>query len=59
MLAMRGGLAVGSLLTGLSVDLLGVRDALLINGVLAVVAQLVVGRQWSRPLPGKPSSPGR
>jgi MFS family permease len=48
MLAMRGGLAVGSLLTGLAVDLLGVRQALLVNGLLAVVAQVVIGRQWLR-----------
>ena len=48
MLAMRGGLALGSLLTGLSVDLLGASRALLLNGVLAVVAQLWIGRQWLR-----------
>ena len=52
MLAMRGGLAIGSLLTGLSVDLLGVRDALLINGVVAVAAQLAVGHFWVRASPG-------
>jgi MFS family permease len=52
MLAMRGGLSIGSLLTGISVSLLGVNHALLINGALAVVAQLVVGRKWFRsPLP--------
>jgi predicted MFS family arabinose efflux permease len=52
MLAMRGGLSVGSLLTGLSVHLLGVRQGLLVNGLLAVTAQLAVGRQWLRsPLP--------
>jgi len=48
MLAMRGGLAFGSLATGLSVSLLGVREALLVNGILAVAAQLAVGRQWLR-----------
>jgi MFS family permease len=53
MLAMRGGLSIGSLLTGLSVSLLGVRHALLINGALAVVANLAIGRAWVRsPLPG-------
>jgi MFS family permease len=46
MLAMRGGLSIGSLLTGVSVSLLGVRHALLINGALAVAAQVVVGREW-------------
>jgi predicted MFS family arabinose efflux permease len=46
MLAMRGGVSVGSLLTGLSVSLLGVRDALLINGLLAVAAQFAVGHRW-------------
>ena len=48
MLAMRGGLSIGSLLTGVSVSLLGVSHALLINGVLAVLAQVVVGRKWLR-----------
>ena len=48
MLAMRGGLSVGSLLTGLSVGALGVRQALLLNGVLAVLAQLAIGRRWLR-----------
>ena len=49
MLAMRGGVSVGSLLaTGLSVRLIGVRDALLINGLLAVAAQIVIGHRWMR-----------
>jgi MFS family permease len=48
MLAMRGGLSLGSLLTGLSVGLVGVRYALAINGVLAVAAQLAIGRMWLR-----------
>lgn len=53
MLAMRGGISLGSLLTGVSVSLLGVREALLINGVLAVVAHIAVGRAWFRaPPPG-------
>jgi MFS family permease len=52
MLAMRGGISVGSLLTGISVSLLGVRHALLINGAFAVAAHVVVGREWLRsPLP--------
>lgn len=52
MLAMRGGLSIGSLLTGISISLLGVSQALLINGAVAVMAQIVVGREWLRsPLP--------
>jgi MFS family permease len=46
MLAMRGGVAVGSLLTGLSVSQLGVRRALCVNGILAIVAHLAVARAW-------------
>ena len=48
MLAMRGGLSVGSLLAGVSANLLGVRYALLINGVLAVVTHFIIGRRWLR-----------
>ena len=52
MLAMRGGLSIGGLLSGMSADILGVRYALLVNGVLAFVAHVVIGRQWTRfPLP--------
>ena len=56
MLAMRGGLALGSLLTGFSVSLLGIRAALLINGLLAIVVQVLIGRSW-RHTPG-PENPG-
>ena len=49
MLVMRGGISIGSLLTGISVHLLGIRDALLINGVVAVVAHMLIGRDWLRP----------
>ena len=55
MLAMRGGLALGSLLTGAVVHLLSVREALLLNGVLAVLAQLAIARAWAR----APGSAGR
>lgn len=48
MLAMRGGLSIGSLLTGLSVSLIGAEKALLINGALALIIQLIVGREWMR-----------
>jgi MFS family permease len=45
MLAMRGSIALGSLATGLSISLLGVREALFINGALAILAQAVIGRR--------------
>ncbi len=48
MLAMRGGLSIGSLLTGITVTVLGVRYALLTNGILAVLAHVVIGREWTR-----------
>jgi hypothetical protein len=46
MLAMRGGISIGSLLTGVSVSLLGVHQALLIDGILAVVVQVLIGWSW-------------
>jgi MFS family permease len=46
MLAMRGGLALGSLVTGLSVHAFGVQGALIVNGALAVALQLWIGRGW-------------
>ncbi|HWB47528.1 MAG TPA: MFS transporter [Stellaceae bacterium] len=49
MLAMRGGISSGALLTGASIHLLGVRPALFINGLLAAVLQLIVGRRWLSP----------
>ncbi len=48
MLAMRGGLSVGSLLTGAVAHLWGVREALLLNGVLALAIQFWVGHEWRR-----------
>jgi MFS family permease len=48
MLAISGGMALGSLATGVSVSLLGVRAALAIDGVLAAGAHLVIGRIWTR-----------
>jgi MFS family permease len=48
MLASRGGTALGALATGLSVEVWGIRTALLINGALAVAAQLLIGRIWLR-----------
>jgi hypothetical protein len=48
MLAMRGGVALGSLVTGASVYLLGVRTALVVDGVLAVAIQTAIGYAWRR-----------
>lgn len=46
MLAMRGGMALGSLLTGLSVGSMGVRPALLVNGGLALIGHALIRRDW-------------
>ena len=46
MLSARGGTALGGLLTGAVVSLVGVREALLINGAIAIAAQLWIGRSW-------------
>jgi predicted MFS family arabinose efflux permease len=48
MLAMRGGISFGALLTGATVSLLGVRHALLLNGLAAVAVQAAVARMWFR-----------
>ena len=48
MLAMRGGISLGAVLTGATVSALGVQHALLLNGVLAVVVQGLVARAWLR-----------
>ncbi len=54
MLAIRGGMAVGSLATGVATATLGVRTALLIDGSLAVVVVSVLGWQWTRaPAPAR------
>jgi hypothetical protein len=44
--AMRGGMALGSLLTGLMVHLVDVQVALLINGVIALCAHLLIRQIW-------------
>jgi MFS family permease len=52
MLALRGGMSLGALLTGATVGLLGVQHALLLDGLLALALQLVLTRMWLRaPLP--------
>jgi len=48
MLSMQGGMSLGALFTGISVSILGVRNALLLNGALAITAHLSVARLWSR-----------
>jgi predicted MFS family arabinose efflux permease len=48
MLVMRGGMAFGGLLTGLTVSQFGVQHALLFNGALAVGLQCAVWLKWSR-----------
>ena len=46
MLAIRGGVSLGALFTGIAVSCFGVRYAILANGVLAVVLQIVFARMW-------------
>src|ERR1017187_1169205 len=59
MLAMRGGISIGALLTGAAVTFLGVRHALLLNGLAAVAIQVAVARVWLRaPLPNPAPSQG-
>jgi predicted MFS family arabinose efflux permease len=48
MLAVRGGLSIGALLTGATISLLGVQHALLLNGLAALVVQAAVARIWLR-----------
>ena len=48
MLALRGGISLGALITGASVTLFGVQQALFINGLLAVVAQTLLAWLWVR-----------
>jgi MFS family permease len=56
MLAMRGGLSIGSLLTGVLVSVIGIRYALLLNGLLAAAAHIIIGRAWIRSRLPKPRS---
>lgn len=49
MLAMRGGLALGGLLLGVTVGLVGIRTALFVNGALALVVHAGIGRRWLAP----------
>lgn len=43
MLAIRGGVSLGSLVAGFSVSVFGVRQALLVNGLCAIAIQLSLG----------------
>jgi MFS family permease len=54
MLAMRGGLSLGSLLTGAAISFLGIRYALLANGTIAVAVHALVGWDWLRSAPRDP-----
>lgn len=62
MLALRGGGAVGSLLTGVVAGRYGAREALLVDGALALLLQFLIVRRWSKHVPpqlaGGPSSDG-
>jgi predicted MFS family arabinose efflux permease len=57
MLAMRGGISLGALVTGAAVSGLGVRHALLLNGLLAVAVQAVLARVWFQAAPFSASTP--
>ncbi|MEO8361727.1 MAG: MFS transporter [Vicinamibacteria bacterium] len=48
MFAMRSGMSLGALMTGVAVSLLGVQKALLLNGLLAIGLQLCIARMWMR-----------
>src|SRR5665213_3658221 len=41
-LATRGGLPLGSLMTGFSVEYIGIQNALLVNGIAAITLQLLI-----------------
>jgi predicted MFS family arabinose efflux permease len=52
MLAVRGGFSVGALLTGFAVDAIGIRQTLMLDGLMAMLAQLILLRSWLKaPLP--------
>lgn len=48
MLAVRGGMSLGGLVTGLSIGWIGIQHALMVNGALAIGLQLLIGRHWLR-----------
>lgn len=48
MMAVRGGVSIGNLLTGLVVTHLDIRTGLLINGVLAIAAHAAIRLIWPK-----------
>jgi hypothetical protein len=48
MLALRGGAALGSLVTGTLIHFVGVRYALAVDGAAAIVAQALIAQHWHR-----------
>lgn len=46
MFAMRGGISLGGLAMGVSVNLLGIRHALLLNGVATVIIIPLIAVKW-------------
>jgi predicted MFS family arabinose efflux permease len=59
MIAMRGGLSIGALVTGVCVHALGIRAALLLNGALAVILHLAIGWTWVYRAAAKAEGDGR
>ncbi len=58
MLAMRGGISLGGLLTGVAIALFGVRQTLMADGLIALVLQVAIGWQWVRaPAAKAPAAP--
>ena len=55
MLAMRGGISLGALITGAAVSIFGIQHVLLFNGIAAVVLQLMVAQMWFK----EPDNPSR
>lgn len=53
MLALRGGVSIGSFITGITVGSIGIREALLLNGSLAVIGQLIALQKRRRTPSGK------
>ncbi len=51
MLAVRGGVSLGALLTGVAISFIGIRGAFLVNGSLAFVALFLVQSNWRRAPP--------
>ena len=56
MLAMRGGMSLGALVTGALAGLVGVRHALLLDGAVAIVIEAAIAWMWLRsPMPREKS----